>query len=81
MIANWDSIVSSSAAMFESKYKDSNVFVFDTYDYLSNVLDNAAEHHFKNTTDFCPDSDAADIGWNYESYGCSPIYDYFWFSK
>jgi hypothetical protein len=81
MIANWDNIVASNALDFEAKHRGSNVFVFNTYAYLTDVLENAAEHYFTNTTAFCPDSAAPDIGWNYESYGCSPIYDYFWYSK
>jgi hypothetical protein len=81
MIAHWDNIVASSALEFEAKHRDSNVFFFDTYAFLTDVLANAAQHHFTNTTAFCKDYAAPDIGWNYSSYGCAPIYNYFWYSE
>ena len=81
MFANWDNILASTARKFEEKHQESNVFVFDTYSYLSNVLDNSEQYGFTNITAFCADYAAPDIIWNYANYGCEPIYNYFWFSK
>lgn len=81
MFANWDHIIESTARKFEEKHQESNVFVFDTYSFLSDVLDNSEKHHFTNITAFCKDYDAPDIIWNYANYGCEPIYNYFWLSK
>lgn len=81
MFANWDNILASTARKFEEKHRKSNVFVFDTYSYLSDVLDNSEKHQFTNITGFCEDRAAPDINWNYANYGCEPIYNYFWFGK
>ncbi|KFY53447.1 hypothetical protein V496_07602 [Pseudogymnoascus sp. VKM F-4515 (FW-2607)] len=81
MFANWDNILASTARKFEEKHRKSNVFVFDTYSYLSDVLDNSEKHHFTNITGFCKDRAAPDINWNYANYGCEPIYNYFWFDS
>ncbi|KAI5288527.1 hypothetical protein KEM54_005146, partial [Ascosphaera aggregata] len=43
---------------------------------------NASSYGLKNTTDFYPAYNQADVGWNYEKYGCQPlepIEEYFWF--
>lgn len=81
MFTHWDDILASTARKFEEKHKESNVFVFDTYSYLSDVLDNYEEYHFTNITGLCADYAATDIIWNYANYGCEPIYNYFWLSK
>ena len=81
MITNWDTILAATAKDFENAHPGSNVFVFDTYSFLNGVLANAAQEHITNTTAYCPSYAAADIGWNYAAYGCSPIYNYFWFSE
>ncbi|KFY50400.1 hypothetical protein V495_00284 [Pseudogymnoascus sp. VKM F-4514 (FW-929)] len=81
MFANWDHILASTARKFEEKHRESNVFVFDTYSYLSDVLDNSEKHHFTNITAFCADYAAPDIIWNYANYGCEPIYNYFWLNS
>lgn len=54
--------------------------VFDVYSFLSEVMDNPAAYDIKNTTSYCPYYNAWDIDTNYESYGCLPIYDYFWYN-
>ena len=81
MFAGWDHILASTARKFEEKHQESNVFVFDTYSFLSDVLDNSEKHQFTNITGFCKDYAAPDIIWNYANYGCEPIYNYLWLSK
>jgi phospholipase/lecithinase/hemolysin len=54
--------------------------VFDTYSFLTGILDNPAPYGIKNTTGYCPNYDAPDIATNYASYGCLPIQEYFWYN-
>ena len=51
--------------------------VFDTYSFLTGILDNPAPYGIKNTTGYCPNYDAPDIATNYAAYGCLPIQEYF----
>jgi phospholipase/lecithinase/hemolysin len=54
--------------------------VFDTYSFLTGILDNPAPYGIKNTTGYCPNYDAPDIATNYAAYGCLPIQEYFWYN-
>lgn len=54
--------------------------VFDTYTFLSGILDDPAPYGIKNTTGYCPRYDAPDIATNYAAYGCLPIEEYFWYN-
>jgi len=55
--------------------------IFDTYSYLSGILDNPSRYGIKNTTSYCPNYNAPDIDTNYAAYGCLPIEDYFWYNS
>ncbi|KAI5304524.1 hypothetical protein KEM56_006406 [Ascosphaera pollenicola] len=80
MIHTWNSIVQEKAKQFEKQNADSNLFYFDLYDYLDGILKNASTYGFKNTTAICDAYGQADVGWNYEKYGCQPIEEYFWYN-
>lgn len=54
--------------------------VFDTYTFLSEILDDPAPFGIRNTTGYCPKYDAPDIATNYSKYGCLPIPEYFWYN-
>jgi phospholipase/lecithinase/hemolysin len=55
--------------------------VFDTYSYLSGILDEPAPYSIKNRTGYCKHYDAPDIATNYAAYGCLPISEYFWYNS
>ena len=79
-IAEYNSAIASSAKDFATQH-DVETFVFDTYSFLGEVIDNAADYGIMNTTGYCPRYDAPDISVNYTNYGCLPISEYFWYSK
>jgi phospholipase/lecithinase/hemolysin len=54
--------------------------VFDTYTFLSGILENPDKYGIKNTTSYCKNYNAPDIGTNYAAYGCLPIEEYFWYN-
>ena len=54
--------------------------VFDTYMFLTGVLDDPSKYGIKNTTGYCAHYDAPDIATNYAAYGCLPIEEYFWYN-
>jgi len=80
MVQSYNSIISSSASTFESTHPGTKAMVFDTYGYLSHILEHPAEYGIKNTTDYCPRFDAPDIATNYAAYGCDKIEEYFWYN-
>ena len=54
--------------------------VFDTYSYLTGILDDLAPYGIKNITGYCKYYDVLDIITNYASNGCLPIPEYFWYN-
>jgi phospholipase/lecithinase/hemolysin len=79
MVHEYNNIISSSASKFSASHPGTNALVFDTYSFLSGILDNPSQYGIKNTTGFCPNYDAPDIATNYAAYGCLPIEEYFWY--
>lgn len=81
MIYEWNLALDNSAANFEATHPGAKAMVFDTYSYLSQILEHPAKHRITNTTSYCPRYDAPDISTNYAAYGCSPIDQYFWYNS
>ncbi|KAN0089871.1 carbohydrate esterase family 16 protein [Hyaloscypha variabilis] len=79
MVHEYNAIISTSASKFSASHPGTTALVFDTYSFLSGILDNPSEYGIKNTTGFCPNYDAPDIATNYAAYGCLPIQEYFWY--
>jgi phospholipase/lecithinase/hemolysin len=80
MVQEYNTQISTSATTFESTHPGTKSMVFDTYAYLSQILEHPAKFSITNTTSFCPRFDAPDIATNFAAYGCSPIQDYFWYN-
>jgi phospholipase/lecithinase/hemolysin len=80
MIGLFNSQLNESAKAFSASHDGAVAMVFDVYGFLSQVMDNPADFDIKNTTSYCPAYAAWDIDTNYASYGCLPIYDYFWYN-
>ena len=80
MVHDYNSLISSAAANFSSTLPGSKAMVFDSYAFLSGILDNPAPYGIKNTTGYCANYDAPDIATNYAAYGCLPIDEYFWYN-
>lgn len=80
MVHEYNSIISSSVTTFASTHPGTKIMIFDTYTFLSGILDNPSAYGIKNTTGYCPRYDALDIATNYAAYGCLPIEEYFWYN-
>ena len=79
-IAEYNAALALGAQAF-AKQHSVRTFVFNTYDFLGKVIDDAATYGIRNVTGYCSRFDAPDISTNYASYGCLPIPEYFWYSK
>jgi phospholipase/lecithinase/hemolysin len=80
MVHQYNSIIASSASNFSATHPGTKAMVFDTYAFLSGILDNPTPYGIKNTTGYCANYDAPDIATNYAAYGCLPIEKYFWYN-
>ncbi|KAL3422616.1 lysophospholipase a [Phlyctema vagabunda] len=80
MLQSYNSLISAHADSFRNSHVGASVFVFDTYDYLLSILENPEPYGLKNTTGYCAQYNAPDIGTNYAAYGCLPIEQYFWYN-
>jgi phospholipase/lecithinase/hemolysin len=80
MVKSYNSILIAQARQFAAKHPGTNAMVFDTYSFLSGILEDPAPYGIKNTTGYCPQYNAPDIATNYATYGCLPIPDYFWYN-
>jgi phospholipase/lecithinase/hemolysin len=80
MVHEYNSFLSSAATTFSSSHPGTKAMVFDSYTFLSDILDNPAPYGIKNTTGYCLRYDAPDIATNYAAYGCLPIDEYFWYN-
>ncbi|CAO3695485.1 unnamed protein product [Umbelopsis ramanniana] len=80
-VATYNSILSNYTSEFAANHTDSHIFYFDTYAYLTTVLNDASSYGFKNTTSFCPQYNAPDFNTNYQAYGCLAPYEYFWYNS
>ncbi len=81
MVHEYNRIVASTAAKFATSHPGTKALVFDTYSFLSGILDNPSWYGIKNTTSYCPRYDAPDIKTNYAAYGCLPLEEYFWYNS
>lgn len=81
MVRQYNNAISSAATNFVRSHPGAKAIVFDTYSFLSGILDSPAKYDIKNTTSFCPRYNAPDIDTNYAAYGCLPIEDYFWYNS
>ena len=75
----WNMLMAKAVAKWS---RDNGVhgMLFDSHMALTLILDNADKYGIRNTTGYCPHYDAPDIATQYESYGCLPIEQYFWYS-
>jgi phospholipase/lecithinase/hemolysin len=80
MVHTYNRLISSAASDFSAHHPGSKAMVFDTYSFLSGILDDPAPYGIKNTTGYCLRYDAPDIATNYAAYGCLPIEEYFWYN-
>lgn len=80
MVHEYNSLIASAAANFSSSHPGTKAMVFDSYAFLSGILDNPAPYGIKNTTGYCLRYDAPDIATKYAAYGCLPIDEYFWYN-
>ncbi|TQN65573.1 Carboxypeptidase S1-like protein A, partial [Colletotrichum shisoi] len=81
MIKTYNEAVNQTARAFSDKHPGATALVFDTYGWLTRVLDDAAAYGITNTTSFCPQYKAWDIETDYAAYGCRPIGEYFWYNS
>jgi phospholipase/lecithinase/hemolysin len=81
MVHQYNSIIASSASKFSATHPGTKAMVFDTYTFLSGILDNPSPYGITNTTGYCANYDAPDIATNYAAYGCLPIEKYFWYNS
>ncbi|KAH8687445.1 hypothetical protein BGZ60DRAFT_393605 [Tricladium varicosporioides] len=81
MVHTWNSLVTAASQGFSASHSGTKAMVFDTYTYLSKILDSPAEYGIKNTTAFCPSYNAPDIETNWVAYGCERIEEYFWYNS
>ncbi|KAH9218365.1 hypothetical protein DL95DRAFT_489408 [Leptodontidium sp. 2 PMI_412] len=81
MVNQYNSAISAAATTFVASHPGAKAMVFDTYSFLSGILDNPSKYGIKNTTSYCPNYNAPDIDTNYAAYGCLPIEDYFWYNS
>ncbi|RDW81888.1 hypothetical protein BP6252_03000 [Coleophoma cylindrospora] len=80
MTKTYNDLISAHAATFEATHPGTKAMVFDTYTFLSGILDDPAPWGITNTTGYCAHYDAPDIATNYAAYGCLPIPEYFWYN-
>ncbi|KAG4031724.1 hypothetical protein MFRU_008g00860 [Monilinia fructicola] len=80
MFNSYNNILNTTALNFAATHPGTKAMVFDTFSFLSSVLDNPAPYGITNTTNYCPNYDAPDIDTNYAAYGCQPIPEYFWYN-
>ncbi|KAF9870967.1 lysophospholipase a [Colletotrichum karsti] len=81
MINTFNDVLNQTAKAFTEQHPGTTAMVFDTYSWLTHVFNNAASFGITNTTSFCPKYNAWDIATNYESSGCQPIGEYFWYNS
>lgn len=80
MVNTYNDLIASHAAAFEAKHPGTKAMVFDTYTFLTDILDDPIHWGIQNTTGYCARYDAPDIATNYAAYGCLPISEYFWYN-
>ncbi|KAF2098701.1 lysophospholipase A [Rhizodiscina lignyota] len=80
-IEEWDTALNNSAKNFAAQHEKAEVRVYDAGAFLSGLLDEPDKYGFKITTDFCQAYDQPDIDTNYASYGCLPLWEYFWYNS
>ncbi|TVY49435.1 Acetylesterase [Lachnellula cervina] len=79
-IQTYNALLTTSTTTFTSTHPGARTMLFDTYSYLTSILDNPGPYGITNTTSFCPRYDAPDISTNYAAYGCLPLEEYFWYN-
>ncbi|KAL5339566.1 hypothetical protein BJX70DRAFT_148420 [Aspergillus crustosus] len=81
-VETFNTLVASHSALFERSKLGSNILVYDAHALLNRVLDSLVDYGIANTTDVCPGPKQADIGTEYERYGCpTPVETYFWYDS
>lgn len=68
MITTWNSVLNETAKNFSVSHPGTTVMVFDAYNWLTYVFDNAADFGITNTTSFCSAYGNWDIATNYAAY-------------
>jgi len=61
MVHTYNNQISTHAAQFSASHPETTALVFDTYDFLSGILEDPEKYGIKNTTGYCPNYDAPDI--------------------
>ncbi|TVY43418.1 Acetylesterase [Lachnellula subtilissima] len=81
MLHTYNTLLSTATSTFTTTHPGTKTMLFDTYSFLTSILDNPAPYGITNTTSFCPRYDAPDIKTNYAAYGCVPLEQYFWYNS
>ncbi|KAF2629272.1 carbohydrate esterase family 16 protein [Macroventuria anomochaeta] len=82
LVSTYNGILASHATAFQKNHTDATVLQFDVNTVLNQVFDDAADHGFTNTTNFCPGYNQPDILTNPEKYGCGKGLDtYLWYNS
>ncbi|TVY31201.1 Acetylesterase [Lachnellula hyalina] len=81
MLQTYNTLLSTATSTFATTHPGTKSMLFDTYSFLTSILDNPAPYGITNTTSFCPRYDAPDIETNYAAYGCVPLEQYFWYNS
>ncbi|KAF4628234.1 hypothetical protein G7Y89_g9917 [Cudoniella acicularis] len=61
MLQTYNNLLSTASNTFASTHPGTKTMLFDTYSYLSAILDDPSKYGIKNTTGYCPNYDAPDI--------------------
>ncbi|KAM0327995.1 hypothetical protein ACHAQA_005394 [Verticillium albo-atrum] len=83
MIGWWYDELRTRTETFKASHEDATAIIFDTYDFLNDILDDPAPYGITNTTGFCE----ARRQWpavieNPQQFGCPvPVAEYFWFDS
>ncbi|KAI9738255.1 MAG: hypothetical protein M1834_008753 [Cirrosporium novae-zelandiae] len=79
MVGWWNGILERKVERF-GEGNGTWVKLFDAYGTLNEIINDPESYGIKNVTGYCQNYDAPDIATNYASYGCLPIYEYFWYT-
>lgn len=61
MLTSYNDIINTTALNFAATHPGTKTMVFDTFSFLSSVLDDPTLYGIKNITNYCPNYDAPDI--------------------
>jgi phospholipase/lecithinase/hemolysin len=75
-LTDYNSLLASSAALFEERHAGSQVTIFDTRPIFNTLLDNANTFGFANATGFCDAYQNGTPEPTTQVAGCAPVSSY-----